>query len=798
MASGLKRDLGLPATTAIAIGAMVGSGIFILPGLAFMEISGGHESVVMAFVISGFLVLPAALSASEMATAMPEDGGSYIYVERGMGPLLGTIAGIGNWFMLSFKGALALIGGVPYVVYVLPQIRQVEVPVFGDPIIPLALFLATLFIILNLVSTSGTGSLQFVIVAIMLATMTWFVLDGYSGINPGNVENAFSVGEGGFLAATALVFISYAGVIKVAAVAEEVKDPGRVIPQAMIGSLVITTAIYVAIVYVAIGIVDVADLSAQGAALGDTADAYAEGLLDGDGEGPIMAIAADEILNPWGGYIVTIAALMALASTANAGLLSGSRFPFAMARDNLAPSAFERISERFNTPVIAVGVTGGMMLGMIAFLPIDQVAKLGSAFQIIVFILVNLALIGFREGAVEGYDPEFTSPLYPWVQIFGMLGGFMVLTQIGTVPILAAVGITLVSIVYYYAYARDNVEREGVAADTVRRNIGTEAIERTRQLFNSPAEYDVLVALTNNTSEQARGDMLRMATDLGRIRSTVVSVVEFLDVPHRVFSEDHPEVHSNIPDWLETDGEEKPDWLPADANVSPPRRTSGGTQTKASMGEDQRTDLEYREIDSEDHKHSIVDFATYEDIDLLMIERRREEFHRRLAGSETDWILKNAPCDVALIEDRGFDGADEIAVVTTRGAYDPTKLLIADAIAEETGAQINLMQAVDEDAPETKRETIREYHNELIRILTVTADSTVIEADDQVAGLARFAQNADLLVTGINRTGLSSQVLGSPDNRLVDSVDCTALMVQPHDARNPGLVQRILMNYVFR
>ena len=795
MAGGLKRDLGLPATTAIAIGAMVGSGIFILPGLAFMEIgAAGHESVVMAFVLAGLLVLPAAFSASEMATAMPEDGGSYIYVERSMGPLWGTIAGIGNWFMLSFKGALALIGGVPYLVYALPAIQEINVPIFGDPIIPLALFLALLFIVLNLVSTSGTGSLQFVIVAVMLITMTWFVLDGFTGIEPTNVEAAFSVGEAGFLGATALVFISYAGVIKVAAVAEEVKDPGRVIPQAMVGSLVITSAIYVAIVYVAIGLIDVSALTTQGAEFASESEAYANGLLDADGEGPIMAIAADQVINPWGGVAVTIAALMALASTANAGLLSGSRFPFAMARDNLAPAAFAQISERFNTPVVAVGVTGAMLLGMIAFLPIDQVAKLGSAFQILVFILVNLALVGFREGAVDGYNPEFTSPLYPWMQIFGMLGGLVVLSQIGLLPIAAAIGITVVSAVYYYGYAREQVDREGAAQDAVRQ-LGVNAAERTRELFESPAEYDVLVALTDQTSPQARSDMLRMATDLGRLRSTVVSVVEFFKAPHRVFSEDHPDVGNEVPEWLATDGEKQPEWLPADANVSPPRRTSGGTQTQSPAG--QTTDIEYRRIDSEDYKHSVVDFASYEDIDLLLLERTPGSLPRRIAGSDTDWILENAPCDVALIEDRGFDGAETIAVVTTNSRYDPVKLLIADAIAEETGATIELLQAHTSKAAEDMA-TIKEYHDELAAILTVQTESTIVETDAGVAGLTEAAQSADLLVTELNRVTLSNRFTNDPHNKLVDSVDATALLVQPHDVENQGFLHAALMKYVFR
>jgi len=789
MASGLKRDLGLPATTAIAVGAMVGSGIFILPGLAFVE--AGGPSVIAAFLVASILILPAALSASEMATAMPEDGGSYVYVERGMGPLFGTLAGVGNWFMLSFKGALALVGGAPYVVFVLPAIEDISVPVFGDPIVPLALVVGLLFILLNVVSTSSTGSLQFVIVGIMVVVMGAFVVGGFPSIESGQVDGAFNPGSGstsGFLAATALVFISYAGVIKVAAVAEEVKDPGRVIPRAMVGSLVLTTALYVAIVYVAIGIVDID--AARGAELTE------------EGEGAIMSLAAEQAFS---GTLqtaaiagVTIAALLALASTANAGLLSASRFPFAMARDGLAPPNFETVSERFDTPAFAVGVTGGLMLLMIATLPIQEVAKFGSAFQIIVFILVNLALIGFREGAIEEYNPEFTAPLYPWVQLFGMAGGFVVLTQIGLIPFVGAGLITAVSVVYYYAYARKNVDRESAVQVGGREAQTEETLERTRDLFDSEREYDVLIALTEGTDDRARRDMLRVASDLGRLRSAAVSVVEFRDEPHHLFPSDRPSDTERLPDWLPDSPEDAPDWLPEEA-FDDGARTSGGQPVDALPEEVSDTQVSYRQIVTEDHKEAIVDFATYEGIDLLITGHQTRNGLRGLLGAdETEWLLQHAPCDVALVRDRGFDEIDEIAVASRGGSpYDPLKLLVADAIAEEADATINLMRALPADAPDSQRESAERYHNELTRICTVPVRSTVLETDDPVDGMARFAGDADLLVVGVGPTGLEARVRGNVATELVEAVGCTAVMVQTVEGRRRGLLERIVRDYVF-
>ena len=765
MQTGLKRDLGLLPTMAIAIGAMVGAGIFILPGVAFMTVDG--PAVVLAFLLVGVLILPAALSASEMATAMPEDGGSYVFVERGMGPLLGTIAGAGNWFMLSFKGALALVGGVPYLVFLAPGIAEY--------IIPLAVTLAVFFTVINIVSAKSAGSVQFGIVGVMILALGYFIVAGVPSIVPEQTAGAFNFGSGGLLAATALVFISYAGVIKISAVAEEVKNPGKTIPRAMIGSLVLTTALYVAVVYVAVGIVDIPA-------------AIEAGELRPDGEGPIMALAAEQVLGPVGTAVIVAAALLALASTANAGLLSASRFPFAMARDGLAPSAFERVSDRFSTPALSIVMSGGIVVLMIVFLPVDQVAKFGSAFQIIVFILVNLALVGFREGAIDEYDPVFTSPLYPWMQIFGIAGGLLVLTQVGFVPLVGAIAITAASIVYFYFYVRPRTDREGAARTGVRQNVGEAALERTRELFDEQRRYDTLVAVTSDTPAATSADMLRIGMNLSGLRQGEVTVGTFKRVPHRAFTAgDATSRRVDPPEW-------------ATPSIRARREASDGGVTEAyddaATGRASPT-VRFREIKTEEVAPAIVEYASFHDEDFILVERRVEEFHELYGEGLNEHVLRNAPCSVLLVEDRGFDGADEVAVATNSGTYDPVKLLVADAIAEETGATLTLLQTVPEGVSEDRRAVVQEYHDELSRILTAPVHSRILETDDRIEGLSRFAESADLLVTTTERRGLRGAVFGRPGDRLVDSVDCTAVMVQPPDKRQSGFIQRVLLDRLF-
>ena len=780
MPSGLKRDLGLPETFAIAVGAMIGSGIFVLPGVAWFF---ADSAAVLAFVIAAVLVLPAALAVSEMATAIPEDGGPYLYVERSMGPLLGTIAGVGTWLMLTLKSALALVGGVPYLIYVDPTLAEF--------VIILAVSLALFFTVVNLVSAEGSGKLQFAIVGILLVILAAYAVGGIPSIDPDRTAGAFDPTTGGILAATAIVFISYAGLTKIGAVAEEVENPGRNLPLAIMGALAFVTLTYAVVVYITIGVLDIP------AAIEGTSPE----ILSEDGEGAIIALAAEEVIGGIGAIAIVIAALMALASTANAGLLAASRFPLAMARDGVFPSKLEEISERFATPAYAVALTGVILTAM-TFLPIQAVAAFGSAFQILVFVLLNVALIGFREGAIESYDPAFETPLYPWMPLFGIFGGVLVLSYMDAIAIVGALGIGALAGLWYLLYVvyyRGGLDREGAARTRVRQDVGERAIERTRELFaaETAGTYDVLVAVTENTTQEARRDMLRIASDLGRLRTTVISVVDFLDVPDHISPSGQTGVRSdNTPDWMPTDPDEAPEWFPGESQF----RTSGGVAANsvADVAEDPRASIDYREIGSRDHKQAIVDFATFEDTDLLLVERQAGEGFTHLFGSrETEWILQHAPCDVALVEDRGFDEVDEIAVVATRGPYDPLKLLIADAVAEETGAEINLLRTIPEGAPAERRETAERYQNELLSILTVSARSTVLETDDPVGGAARFAGNADLLVTSVSRGSTLDRLRGSPTDQLVEAVDCTAIMVQPQSARRRSAFERLVLDRLF-
>jgi amino acid transporter len=718
----LERDLGLPSVFAISIGAMIGSGIFILPALA-LEIAG--PAVVVAYLLAGLLVVPAALSKSEMATAMPEAGGTYVYIERGMGPLLGTVAGVGTWFSLSFKGALALVGGVPYVLLL-----------FDLPLKPVALGLATILILVNLVGAKQTGRLQVAIVVVMLAALGWFAAGSAPAVRATNYGTFFDAGVGGLLAATGLVFVSYAGVTKVASVAEEVEDPGRNIPLGILGSLAFTTVLYVAIVAVLVGITD------PGSVAGSLTP---------------VAVAAETTLGEAGVVAVVLAAILALVSTANAGILSSSRYPFAMSRDDLAPPSLSTVSDRFGTPATSITLTGAVLLVLIAFVPLVEIAKLASAFQILVFALVNLAVVAFREGNAA-YAPDFSSPLYPWVQGFGVVTAGLLLTQMGTVALLGAFVIVLGSVLWYLVYARPRVQREGVATDAIRRQVGRNALTDVESAATDA--HDVLVALTKSVGETRERSLVALAADAVRSRDGRVLVVRFEEVPDQVPLTGPATVQSA-------------------ADLSFERRV-------AALASTFDVDVEADEIVSHDTKHAIVNVADHHDVDAIVAEHEPLRLRSRLLGDPVDWVVRHAPCDVFLVDNVGYDAPERVAISSDGDPYAPRAVALAEAIATANDGHLALWSP---DGSPPHEYAMGDYRSALSSLLSVPVRIETVRTD----GGRR--PRPDLLVRSGADPRLRTVLF---DTRpVVPTPGCTTVTVYPVTTRR-RLSRRVLERIVCR
>ena len=441
----LERKLGLASVVIISLSAMLGSGLFVLPALVMIDMGGGTAPLAgiwLAYLLAAIAILPAAVSKGELSTAMPSSGGSYVYIERTYGPLLGTVSGIGLWGASMLKSAFALIGFKAYL-WVLEELLDIHINIEIAALILLAMIVG-----INVLGVSKIKKVQTPIVLLMIMFM--FVLSVWAILTM-ELDWGAAFGTEAFggtwdevwrnvAHSTAFVFVAYAGVTKIAAVGGEIKNPSRNIPYGIILSLVISCLLYVFITIVMVAAVSPESyMDSAGEAREDPVFIFAEA-IGGYTVGVISAV-----------FAVTVVTSMALA-----GIMATSRFPFAMARDNLLPRALENVHTKYQTPHLAIYGTGIAMALSITFLPVHDIAKLASGFKIMIFIVINSCVIVLRRAspAHSWYQPEWKSPMYPFIQIFGILSGIFLLYVMGLMAFLGGIGCCLLGLVTYYSYGK--------------------------------------------------------------------------------------------------------------------------------------------------------------------------------------------------------------------------------------------------------------------------------------------------------------------------------------------------------
>ena len=402
----LERKLGMFSVVIISLSAMLGTGLFVLPALVMVDMGGGTvpvSGIWLAYMLAALAILPAAVSKGELSTAMPSSGGSYVYIERTFGPLVGTIAGAGLWGASMLKTVVALVGFKAYI-WALEELIGITIDIEIA-----ALILLALITIINILGVNKIKKIQTPIVALMVSFIAilciWsiFTLPMNWGAAFGN--GAYGAGWEDVAHATAFVFVAYAGVTKIAAVGGEIKDPSKNIPYGMILSLLIACVLYVMVTIVLVSAVDPSGYldTDTGKAREDPVYVFAE-VVGGSTAGTVSAV-----------FAVTVLTSLALAS-----LMATSRFPFAMARDNLLPESLEKVHPRYQTPHLAIVGTSVSMALAITLLPVEEIAKLASGFKIMIFMTINASVIVLRRASETHtwYRPEWKSPMYPFCLLY--------------------------------------------------------------------------------------------------------------------------------------------------------------------------------------------------------------------------------------------------------------------------------------------------------------------------------------------------------------------------------------------
>ncbi|MCB0584518.1 MAG: amino acid permease [Phaeodactylibacter sp.] len=726
----LKRRLTLPAVIAIGIGGMLGSGIFVLPGIAAAKTG---PSLWLAYLLAGLCVLPAALSKSELASAMPTSGGTYIYIERAFGPILGTIAGLGLWLSLLLKSSFALVGFGAYLLVL------ADIPLKLTSLGFLGLIMA-----LNIFGVKKVGDVQIGVVSLSLLGLLTLVIFGIPNVEPANMRPFLTHGNEGLLATAAFVFVSYAGVTKVAAIAEEIKNPGRNLPLAMMLVLVVIAVVYTLVSFTLVGNIPVEQLHHD--------------------LRPIYTLAS-HLAGHWGGLAAAVLGVITLMSMANSGVLAASRFPFAMSRDRLVPILFSKVNPRFLTPVSAIIATCFLMALAITFLDVERIAKLASAFKVMMFMAVNACVIILRETAVQWYTPPYRSPFYPWMQIFGIVSGMVLLVLLGATGLLGALVISLIGGSIYFFYGRLKAQRSGVLKKyghrpalfllyrrSWKKQIGegipkpsAEATKSSNLDGSLAEEAGVVVPLFGKERSAEMLAEMGAALSMGQ----KVQVVHLKEVPDQTD--------------LEALLEESPTITSLNRRIT-------------AMAKERKVDVDFDAVVTHELVDTIYQISRQTHCRWLVSGWEGRARTRLLVRNPIGWLVTHLDSNFALFKDNGVRYIRRILIALRPHRNDPRLIEAASRIAAFYEAELTLLRVAGNDANSDEIREIKLESKELLKASSVPVKLIVKASRQPIDTVVKMATEYDLLITGTpGKENWLDVLFGTHQDRFSHEAPCSVL-----------------------
>ena len=717
----LIRTLSLPSAIAISVGGML-SGIFVLPGIAF-GITG--PSVSLAFLVAGVCIIPAVLSKAELATAMPKSGGTYVYIDRAFGPLFGVVSGIGLWLSLLLKSAFSLVGLSAYL-YVL-------VALDSSYTILVAIVSLLVVFVLNILGIKKVGGTQLAIVGVSITSLVALIFVGFNTEGVVAPSAFLSDGNLGFFSGVAFLYISYAGVTKIAAIAGEISNPEKNLPLTMVVSLLLIMVVYVCVSMVLVRFVD-----------GD--------VLSTDIR-PIYT-AAYEMGGSVAGYIAGVVGVITLLSMANSGLLASSRFPFAMARDGALPTVFTSISKKYMTPIFSIIVTTVAIALAIVFLDVMKIAKLASAFKVLMFVSVNLAVIVFRETNAQWYNPKYKSPLYPYVQLFGVFSGLFLLFFLGVPALLSVVGVFVLGLLIFLMYGRKTA-RSGLLS-----NYGVFSFlfkGEQAKLVDVVGASEVVLEELDNTDSQIvvplLGDetspemIVEMASSINA--KVKINTINIIEAPDQTF--------------LEAVSLESP----KDASVK--RRILSLRNTR-------KTRVTFESLPTHDVASTIKNITSFKKCKWLVMGWAGRESTGILIRNPIGWVIKNIDANLALFKDNGVRNISKVVLAVRPGRHENKFIKITENICNYYGASLTLLNVVNKEFDRGQEKILLEKNHALLKKVSCQNNCMIVKDNDPVKAISEVSASYDLLIIGSQEKSPWYNVLfGLKSDRFVSNSVCSVL-----------------------
>lgn len=733
----LARNLGFFAALSVGVGTMIGAGIFVLPGIVA---SMAGPAVLISFATCGLISALIALCMAELSTGMPYAGGGYLFMVRAFGPLVGTIMGWSLWLSLVFASAFYMIGFGYYVSDALGASPTV-----------IALVITALLGLLNFIGARETGGTQTVIVGILLFILIAFAARSLFSVDVQKLKPFLpsEIGYTGILMTLPILFITFMGFAEISAISEEIRNPKKNLPLSLVGSVVIVTVLYCAVVFCMLGLRSYNDPSMAK-------------------ETVLMDLARQLAGN--GGYIfVLLGGILATVSSANASVLAASRVSFAMGRDQLMPDWLNQIHDRFKTPYRSIVITTGLTMLLLVLLGrhLELLAEVAGFLSLVLYALITLACIIMRYAKLDWYKPSFRTPGYPLVPLLGLFGCVFVIVNTSRISLIIGNIIIATSFVWYMLFLRRGTQLVGASNILWKDKVVKPLVVRAREyLATRPEEVPViLVPLANPDTEYS---LLMLSTALAKRHKAQLQLIHVVDVP------------AQTP--LEAGGleYEKQRWEKKTLlETASYHASEQGVRSRS-------TAIVARSVSS-----AILSVAEMEKPEYVIMGWKGEVRMSRSHRTNVAEVLKIAKGNVLVLKDRGLEDIRRIIVPVSGGSHAQLGLKIARDLAAEWKASITALNVQIGRGPsaahtEFDRQSVRLFQDKAKEFVKETLDSVRISANVEVVidtdiarAIASSARKQDLIVIGASEEwALRRRLFGSIPDKVADKAEASVLMVR--------------------
>ncbi|HDD24306.1 MAG TPA: amino acid permease [Chloroflexi bacterium] len=736
----LIRELGLKEGLAIGLGTMIGAGIFVLPAIA-AERAG--QAAALSYLLAGLLCLPVAMIVSELATGMPRAGGSYTFIAQALGPFAGSIVGPANWLGLTFANGFYLIAAGQYLALLLP------VPSWSG-----AILMGFLFTLLNYRGAKISGRVQNVVVVILVVVLAIFVVVGLVRGAEIPRQPFVTRGWGAVIGTVGLIIVSFTGFEKISTIAEEIKDPGRNLPLAIVGAVSIATVLYVLIVLVATGLMPSGAMDIQ------------RGLL---------VEAAWYAAGPIGQAVMIGAALLATLSSANAAVMASSRIGYGMGRDRVLPGWFSYTHPRFKTP--ANGILFSGILGTLLALSgkAETLAEISSALFMVSYALLCVSVVVMRRARRRWYRPSFRVPLYPILPIVTAILCLGVILTMDPLSRIAGVVLVALSLIWYAVWVRRQAVVIGQIGPLWERERPLEGvIEAAEAAVRGDRQNEILIPLIE---ESDPASLLTIATALALAdEHTVINLLDITVVPEQVpleLAEAQLRRRQGTKEYA----------LAQMAAQAAAQGVPVRTLRRAARGFDSGT---------------LAIIESRPAVGLVLMSWQDALSPGSIYGSPVKRILEQAQCDVAILRARQLPKPQNILIPVSGGPHARLGLQLAFKITQGDQGKLTVLRIVtpsDDLDVEVEVDSLRGMITDIVGSAGDEVRARVVVHESVADAILEEVETGgyDLLVIGAsNEWRVKSLLIGALPDVIADRALCSVLMVRRYESSGISTTRRIL------